>query len=96
MKGKILPDDYYYNDFIKDGKKTLIYSKKLDEFIRKTVYSDIAAKGEIEAKGQAALPYTVKWSQMQYREFFKKRNFKERINYHVDPYSQLTDLDYLI
>ena len=96
VKGKIMPDDYYYNDFIKDGKKTLIYSKKLDEFIRKTVYSDIAAKGEIEAKGKAALPYTVKWSQMQYREFFKKLNFTEGRNYYVDPYAQLTDLDYLM
>ena len=91
-----MPDDYYYNDFIKDGKKTLIYSKKLDEFIRKTVYSDIAAKGEIEAKGKAALPYTVKWSQMQYREFFKKLDFTEGRNYYVDPYAQLTDLDYLM
>lgn len=96
VKGKIMPDDYYYNDFIKDGKKTLIYSKKLDEFIRKTVYSDIAAKGEIEAKGKAALPYTVKWSQMQYREFFKKLDFTEGRNYYVDPYAQLTDLDYLM
>jgi hypothetical protein len=96
VRGKIMPDAYYYNDSMVSSVTMLIYSKEQVEFIRKTVYSDIAAKGEIEAKGKAALPYTVKWSQMQYREFFKKQNFISGTNYYVDPYAQLTDLDYLM
>lgn len=96
VKGKIIPDSYYYNDFIVSGETFIIYSGEEHEFIQKIVYSDIAATGEINTKGKLALPYTVKWSQMKYREFFKKEEFVEGTRYHVDLYSQLTDLNYLM
>lgn len=96
VKGKIMPDSYYYNDYIVSSETILSYVGEQEEFIRKIVYSDIAAKGMIETKGKQALPYTVKWSQMQYREFFKKHDFKSGTKYHVDLYAQLTDSDYLL
>lgn len=96
VKGKIMPDAYYYNDYIISGEKVLIYSQEQEDFIKKIVYSDIAATGEINIKGKLALPYTVKWGQMKYREFFKKEDFVEGVKYHVDPYSQLTDSEYLM
>lgn len=96
VKGKIMPDAYYYNDYIISGEKVIIYSQEQDDFIKKIVYSDIAATGEINTKGKLALPYTVKWGQMKYREFFKKEDFVEGVKYHIDPYSQLTDSEYLM
>jgi hypothetical protein len=96
VKGTIIPDSYYYNDSIVSGETFLIYSGEQHEFIQKIVYSDIAATGEINTKGKLALPYTVKWSQMKYREFFKKEEFVKGTRYHVDLYSQLTDLNYLM
>ena len=40
-----MPDSYYYNDSIVSSETLLIYVDEQHEFIRKIVYSDIAAKG---------------------------------------------------
>lgn len=96
VKGKIMPDGYYYNQEISSSKTSVIYSKNQDDFLKKIVYSDLAAKGEVETRGKLALPITEKWNQMKYREFFKKKNFINGTEYYIDLYAQLTDYDYLM
>lgn len=96
VRGKIIPDNYYYNEYLISNKTSLEYNDFTKNFSKQITYSDVTAFGEVRIKGEKNLPYTERWAETRYRNFFQKKDYTKSRNYLVDPYSQLTDYTYLM
>ncbi|ALS38415.1 hypothetical protein ABID30_002283 [Enterococcus rotai] len=95
VKGKIMPDTFYYNDKL-NGKYAETNFNLY--YVQRLFFSDISASGDIRKFGEDQPVYqpSQKYYSFKFRNFFEKRVFVNGYNYLVDPFASLTDMSYVL
>lgn len=108
-RGKVMPDDFYYNQYIPLKSKDTNLGLFLESLFRYPknseitplyqkylMYSDITAFGDIRKVNEDSKDFTQKTFVAQFRENYLKSNFVGTNFYNIDLYASLSDVIYIL
>ncbi|MFC7056143.1 hypothetical protein ACFQOY_10005 [Enterococcus alcedinis] len=110
VKGKIMPDEFWYNESLQSGVIELILkmpdnpglnsahftSEEQYSVIRSLLYSNHPVSSLIRKFENHHLDFNEPYYYLKYRDMYNKDFFVEKNSYFGDPYSCLTDTKYIL